>query len=336
MADPIANANSVVRAALLRIDPATTLAAVDKLDLRAHAKVSAVVGVPLRQLQQRRDVLAFATTAPPAAVRALLEQLAAQPLEKIVELLGEHAESPTYEELSGAVDQLLSEGSVDDAVAVLAYAIGESFPAAANCRRLLEDRPDLALPSLPAVVGPSVLASPREVSPAIREQRRARREEERRRKKPGASTRPARPARQKSTSSSPSLAHPAGSRLAPVSVVRRRVPLTPLEVARFDPEHPLVAAVVIVDVPFDAEDALQPELSSKERPALVVAASVSELLVRPIYSNPSPTRTLFRPWRRVGLDHPSYIDAARVVVPCAGIVAQLTQLTTSEWNALLG
>ena len=118
--------------------------------------------------------------------------------------------------------------------------------------------------------------------------------------------------------------------------MRRRVPLTPLEVARFDPEHPLVAAVVIVDVPFDAEDALQPELSSKERPALVVAASVSELLVRPIYSNPSPTRTLFRPWRRVGLDHPSYIDAARVVVPCAGIVAQLTQLTTSEWNALLG
>ncbi len=335
MADSITNANAIVRAALLRIDPVTTLSAVDKLDLRAHAKVSAVVGVPLRQLKQRRDVTAFATTAPPAAVKALLELLAMQPLERIVQLLGDHSESPTYEELSSAVDQLLDDGSVDDVVAVLAYAIGESFPAAAHCRRLFEERPALVLPALPAVAAPSVLASPREVSPEIREQRRARREEERRRKRPGAPTRPSRPARQKNAASSPSPAHPANAQPVPVVEVRRRVLLTPLEAARFDVEHPLVAAVVIVDVPFDAQDPVQPEHSSKERPALVVAASVSELLVRPIYSNPSPTRTVFQPWRRVGMDHTSFIDDARVVVPYDSVVAQLSQLTTSEWNALI-
>src|ERR1700691_3163485 len=128
MVDASSSANGVMRAALLKIDSTAVLDKVDTLDLRAHARVSAVIGVPLRQLQQRRDVTAFATTAPMAAVRSLLELLAMAPLEKIVELLGDHAESPTYDELVAAIDELLASGSSDDdAVAVLAYAVGESF-----------------------------------------------------------------------------------------------------------------------------------------------------------------------------------------------------------------
>jgi len=41
-------------------------------------------------------------------------------------------------------------------------------------------------------------------------------------------------------------------------------------------------------VPFDATDPSAPEQKSKERPALVVAASADSLLVRPIYSAKRP------------------------------------------------
>jgi len=186
MTDVSSSANGVMRAALVKIDPAIVLAKVDSLDLRAHARVSAVIGVPLRQLQQRRDVTAFASTAPMAAVRALLELLAMAPLKRVVELLGEHAESPNYEQLAGAIDELVASGSTnDDAVAVLAYAVGESFPAAPHCRRLFEEREAFSLPELAEVAAPTVLAAPREVSAELREQRRARREE--RRTEPGLS-----------------------------------------------------------------------------------------------------------------------------------------------------
>jgi hypothetical protein len=326
-----------VRAALLKIDSDVSLAAVDTLDLRAHAKVSAVIGVPLRQLQQRRDVTAFAASAPVAAAKAMLELLAGAPLERVIEQLGDHAESPTYEQLSAAIDELIAAGmSTDDVVAVLAYAVGEGFPAAPHCRRLFEERPELALPSLPAVASAGSLVSPREVSPEIREQRRARRDEQRRRKKPSAPTRPPRPARQKGVTPSHPSATPPPPPAPTAPVERRPLNLTPLEQSRFDADHALVGQVLLVDVPFDAHDPLQPDVTSKERPALVVAASSDELLIRPIYSNRAPSRSVFVAWRRIGLDHVSFIDDVRVAVPVAN--AQLHQslglITTSEWNAL--
>jgi hypothetical protein len=337
MTDASANATTIVRAAFLKIDPEVTLRAADSLDLRAHAKVSAVVGVPLRQLQQRRDVTAFATTAPLVAVRGLLEVLSLAPLEKTIELLGDHAESPTYDQLSEAIDQLLVSGSSnDDVVAVLAYAVGASFPAAAHCRRLLEERPDFSLPALPDVVAPSVLAAPREVSAEVREQRRNRREDEKRRRKSASSVRPPRPTKAKGGSTRPDASSTPPSPTRAPSEERRRLLLTPLEISRFDAEHPLVGAVLVVEIPFDAQDRDQPDVKSKDRPVLVVAASSEELLVRPIYSNPSPARTLFLPWRRVGLDHVSYVADERVVVASAGLepLQQLAQLTTTEWNSL--
>jgi len=88
-------------------------------------------------------------------------------------------------------------------------------------------------------------------------------------------------------------------------------------------------------VTFDAVDPAQPEVTSKERPAVVVAASPEELLVRPLYSQDAITRSVFSPWRRVGLDHVSYIDDARVIVAQASeSVRPLAQLTVAEWNSL--
>lgn len=335
MTDATSNATVVVRAALLKMNPERVLSVVDSLDLRANAKVSAVVGVPLRQLQQRRDVEAFVTGAPIAAARALLEVIAMAPLEKVIELLGDHAEHPTYQQLSAAIDQLLDGGgSTDDALSVLAYAIGEAFPAAAQCRQLISEREEFALPEIPESHAATVLAAPREVSPEIREQRKQRREEEKRRKKTAAPPRAPRSAKPKnSVPPRPSASVTPAKPSAPES--RRRALLTPLEESRFDADHPLVGSVVVTEVPFDALDPAQPDVSSKERPALVVAASGEELLVRALYSQTSPTRSIFGPWRRVGLDHVSYIDDARLALPLGSEpLRPLGQLTTAEWNAL--
>jgi hypothetical protein len=337
MTDASSSANAVVRAALLKISADVVLSTVDSLDLRAHSKVSAVVGVPLRQLQQRRAVEIFATTAPIAAVKALLEVLAMAPIEKIIGLLGEHADSPSYEQLSGAVDEMLAtDSSVDEVVAVLAFAISESFPAAPHCRRLLSEREEFALPELPDVVAPSVLAPPREVSAEIREQRKSRREEDKRRKKSASAARPSRTTRPKSVAPPRTETNAAPPSVPMVLEDRRRALLTPLESARFDADHPFAGTVVVVEVTFDAEDPEQPEVTSKERPALVVAGSGDALLVRAIYSNPSPTRSLFGAWRRIGLDHVSYIDDARVVVAIdhPETLLRLGAVTTGEWNAL--
>jgi hypothetical protein len=326
-----------LRRGLLRINVDTVLAAADSLDLRGNAKISAVVGMPLRSLQQRRDVTAFAIGAPIAAVKGLLELLAVDPLEKVVEALGDHAESPTYEQLSSVVDQLIAGGlSDDDMVAVLTFAIGEEFPAAAHCRQLLEERPEFRLPELPEIAPNSALLAPKQIDPEVREQRKARREEEKRRRRNSAPIHPARPVRVKSDKKvAPVATAPVAVEAVP-TYERRRILLTPGELERFSAQHPFVGAVVLAEVPFDAVDPVIPEQHAKLRPALVVAASDSGLLVRGIYSNPSSTRMIFQPWRRLGFDHVSYIEDGRTSISLSGLddIERLGRLSDGEWNLL--
>jgi hypothetical protein len=337
MASPSTSAAHYVRRGLLKIDDATVLAAVDSLDLRGNAKISAVVGMPLRSLQQRRDVTAFAVSAPIAAAKGLLELLAMEPLEKVITALGEHAESPTYEQLSTAVDQLLEEGSSDDeVVALLTFAIGEEFPAAAHCRQLLEERAAFALPELPEAATNAGLLALKTIDPGVREQRKARREEEKKRRRNTAPVHPARPVRVKSEKKAvPAISAPPSVEPAPVRE-RRRVVLTPSELERFSTEHPFVGTVVLAEVPFDSVDPVIPEQRAKSRPALVVAAAETAILVRGIYSNPFTTRVLFQPWRRLGFDHVSYVDDTRTSLTLASLdeVERLGRLTDDEWNAL--
>ncbi|HEY5437979.1 MAG TPA: hypothetical protein VIJ99_03685, partial [Acidimicrobiales bacterium] len=178
------NAIEMARRAMLKIDDDVILEAVDGLDLRGHAKISAVVGMPLRNLQQRRDVTTFATSAPVPALQALLELLALAPLEKVIEALGEHADAPNLEQLRTAVDVVRANGAtVNDVVAVLGFAISEGFPAAPSCRQLLTDVPEYELPELPDVESSPSLLTPKETDPQVREQRRLRRELEKQRKR---------------------------------------------------------------------------------------------------------------------------------------------------------
>jgi hypothetical protein len=329
------NGAETSRRALLKISESTIVTTVDGLDLRGHAKISAVVGIPLRNLQQRRDVTTFAVSAPIAAVSALLELLAMAPLEKVIAALGDHADTPNFEQLRDAVDAIVRDGaSSDDVVAVLAFAIAEEFPAAPHCRQLLQEHPEWALPELPVAEVTSTTFTPKETDPAIKEQRRRRREEEKKRKRGPTSQRPARPAKVKPTPKAPP---PSPSRTVVETVeTRRAIPLTPAELERFDPEHGLVGTVVIVEVPFDAVDPEVPEQRAKERPALVVAASDDAVLVRPIYSNDAPTRSVLQSWRRLGLEHVSYVDDTRVAVPVAtASLERVGRLSDPEWNAQL-
>ena len=331
------NAAETARRALLKIDETTILSCVDELDLRGHAKISAVVGIPLRNLQQRRDVATFAAGAPIAAVTALLELLAMAPLEKVIAALGEHADTPSFEQLSAAIDAVRNDGaSTDDVVAVLAYAIAEEFPAAAHCRRMFAEREELSLPELPDVAVTSTLLAPKETDPEVKEQRRRRREEEKKRKRGPTSQRPARPTKAaKVTPKSPRASEPPRTIDEEMTVRRRSMSFTPAELERFDPEHALAGTVVIVDVPFDSSDPLAPEQKSKERPALVVAASADGLLVRPIYSAHAPTRSVLQSWRRLGLDHVCYVDDARVALNVAPTESfeRVGRLSDQEWNA---
>ena len=113
--------------------------------------------------------------------------------------------------------------------------------------------------------------------------------------------------------------------------------LTPVEEIEFNTSHPLVGTVVLAQVPFDDSDAAIPEQRVKERPALIVAASNSGILVRGIYSNTGVTRVLFSPWRRLNFDHPSYVDAARSAVRDVKMndIVRLGRLTNPEWNQLI-
>src|SRR5664280_1469344 len=291
MSSNTSSATDIARRAILKIDESTVMSMVDGLDLRGHAKISAVVGMPLRTLQQRRDIATFAATAPIAAVHALLELLAMAPLGKVIGALGDHADAPNFDQLVAAVDAVRAEGAdVNDIVAVLGFAVAEEFPAAPHCRRLLEERPELLLPELPDLVGSSTLLSPKEIDPEVREARRRRREEEKKRRRGPVSARPPRPSKAKAPASSRTVmkATPTGED-SDNEPARRRMLLTPGESERFNPDHPLAGFVVIVDVPFDALDPLAPEQTSKERPAVVVAANDDTVLVRPVYSSTAPT-----------------------------------------------
>jgi hypothetical protein len=337
MSTPTTSAAHYVRRGLLKIDDKTVLEVVDSLDLRSSAKVSAVVGMPLRSLQQRRDVTAFAVNAPIAAAKGLLELLAMDPLEKVITALGDHAETPSLQQLTSAVDTVLENGaSLDDVVAVLTFAIGEEFPAAPHCRVLLEERPEFELPELPESTSTNSLLAMKTIDPEVREQRKQRREEEKKRKRNSAPVHPARPARTKNDKKpAPVVTTPkVAETVAPVE--RRHVVLTPGELDRFATDHPFVATVVLAEIPFNAVDPLTPELRAKARPALVVAASDTAILVRGIYSNPATTRVLFQPWRRLGLDHVSYIDDVRTALMLSSLdeLERLGRLSDDEWNAL--
>jgi len=333
-----ASSHDLMRRALVAIDEAFVFDIVDQINL-VGVKLPAVVAVPLKGLQKKHDLATFAAGAPIDAVSGVLELLSMEGLERIIDLLGDHAENPNFDQLKAASDAYRAEGGTrNDLIAVLAFAAGQEFPAAPSCRQLLDQEADLQLPELTITVGTTSLLSPKEQDAAVLEQRRLRREEEKAKKKAKAEKAAAAksaPAKKVKTEKKAAPTPPPTPSPVPVlEVTRRSVMLTPAEAATFDPGHPLAGWVVMTEVPFDAVDPMAPEMQAKVRPAVVVAASAEGFLVRGVYSLESPTRHLFQPWRRAQLDHVSYIDDIRIAVAADAELTKLVQLSDEEWNGL--
>jgi len=327
------SATEIVRRGLLKVSAEKILEVVDSLDLRPGARISAVVGIPLRNLQQKRDVATFCSSAPIAAVRGMLELLSLEPLQAIIDALGDNAETPNFDQLSAGVDTIIANGATtDDVVALLAFAVAEEFPAAPHCRKLLEESPEYALPELESGAAPTSLLAPKETDPAIKEQRKARREAEKTKKKP--KTAPPVPYKA-AEKPAPKIVEKKEVAVPVPEITRRQLFLTPLELEKFDPSHVLSGTVVTADVPYDAVDPEAPEQKSKLRPAVIVAAGEQGILVRGIYSKEAPGRQLFQPWRRLGLSNVSYIADDRIAIDTElSAVTKLGVLTDEEWNAL--
>jgi hypothetical protein len=329
----------LIRRCFIKFGPEAVLDVVDQLDLRSGSQLKAVVGIPLRTLQQKRDTVSFATTAPLPALQGMLEVMAHETLDRVVEVLGDNAELPTKEQLSDAITTVQAEGADDNhVVALLAFAIANEFPASPHCVSLLDERAEWKLPELPEVVKLGSLLQEKESNDEIKAQRQARRAAEKAKKKVVAT--PVVHTKKKSptpvtkaqpavtTSTPPSLA-------ASLTIDRRKYIFTPLESASFDTDHPLVGFVIHTEVPFSEVDPTQPEVSAKERYALVLGVGENELLIRGVYSKETPRRHLFGAWRRLGLDHVSYIDENRLIISNAnGSIAKVGELTNDEWNAI--
>ena len=328
--------HELMRRAIAAMDEDAIFDVIDDLNLNG-AKWPAVVAIPLKSLQKKHDLISFASGAPIDAVSSLLEFLAMEPLEQVVSLLGGHAENPTFEQLSEAITAFRAQGATRNHVlAVLALAAGQEFPAAAACRRILDEEADLQLPELAPSSGTHSLLNPKEPDATVIAQRRQRREEAKARKKAQADHARTPKSKYDKKPKTTSAGSAATLPVAPVVVVTRRtITLTPAELASFDPAHGLAGWVVMADVPFDATDPAIPEVQAKIRPAVVVAGSDAVLLVRGIYSDPFVSRTLFSPWRRVGLDHVSYIDDRRHAVSVDETITKIARLTDAEWNSLL-
>ena len=351
MSAEISNASGqILRQALATLDATDVVAFVDSLNLNASGRVDVLIVASLTSLKKGRNVQHFAATAPLSAVMFLVDSATSDVLARTIDLLGESADDPTYDELQGAVGAQLDEGADPRRLAaMLAMAAANQVPATEHCLRLLSETAQLALAEVDVPTATSLFVG-RVVDDEIREQRRQRREQQKSKK---VSKGPAGPRRitmtkESKAKSTPSVtkdtkptapaASPSLSREEPLETVRRRPLLTPAESALFDVEHPLNGWLVECDVPFSAPDPSAPTQSSKVRPVVVLAGAPDALLVRGVYSKPAPSRRLLTGWNRLGLVHPSYVEDERLALEIdestTGPVRRVAQLTDAEWNAL--
>jgi len=106
-----------------------------------------------------------------------------------------------------------------------------------------------------------------------------------------------------------------------------------MEESRFDADHPLAGSVVVIEVPFDALDPFSP--TSHRRNARCWSSPRRVRNYSSVLSTPKRRHEMiFAPWRRVGLDHVSYIDDARLALTQGSEPLRRSALTTAEWNAL--
>jgi hypothetical protein len=341
---------AMVRAALARVGPEELKSA---LSLTADARFAgpAAVTNALKALRKHRDPT---TVVDRPQYRAALPYLAAAVsddcLARTIEVLGDHSDDPTRQQLLETLDDVRGSFSEATVLVMLASVADGDMPASDLCFELLAGDGPFALADwatfevAAASAGPAVATR----SGATPEQRQARREkkvreaEERRKKaeaarKAGEQLRRERKKERQTGSSASGAAAERRPASDVVPRVHRRAVLTPLQEEEFDRLDPLAGAVVFAWVSFDPAD---PEGSEgKSRRCVVIAGSADHLLVRPGYSEGGAKSrdwksVALRHWKQAGFDRPTWIDTEAFRVPRQPEQEPVGRLAPEDWNAL--
>jgi hypothetical protein len=275
-------------------------------------------------------------------------------LSKTIELLGDHSDDPTDEQLRETLDKV-RESVSDVTIAVMLASVADGdMPASDLCFGLLaaEERYGLTDWSEGGDTPAGPERAPRDGSAVTPEQREARRlkkqrdAEERHKKQEAArmaaeQVRRAKKKERSSASAEPGTG-PVGAKAPVVGVaprLTRRAALTPAQEEEFDRDDPWAASVVFAWVPFDPVDADQPDLDGKSRRCVVVAGSSTHLLVRPGYSQGGVKSRDWKSvplshWKQSGFDQPTWIDVEMLRVPRDPESSPVGRLSPEDWNSL--
>jgi hypothetical protein len=315
--------------------------------------VPKVAGNALNALRKHRNPVAVVGNPP---YRAALPYVAAAVadgcLTRTVEVLGDHSDDPTREQLLKALDTVADSFSDVTIAVMLASVAAGDMPSSDLCFAMLDTDERFGLTERPrgedqaeprAAVDHAAHAPTPEQREARREKKR--KDAEERRRKMEASRKAAeevRRARRQERSERPGgTDHRPGppdasvARAAPR--LTRRASLTPVEEEEFDRDDPWAAGVVFAWVQFGTADAAEPD--GKSRRCVVVAGSPTHLLVRPGYSEGgSKSRDWrsvpLRSWRQAGFDRPTWVDSGSLRVPRDEVQVPVGWLTPEDWNAL--
>lgn len=330
------------------------------------------MGNALAALRRQKDPV---TSALRPQYRSMLPFVAAaisdHCLARTIEVLGEHADEPTAEQLSEALVTVRDEfPDVIVAVMLASVSAGE-MPASDICFDLLasDERYGLTESVEVNTVGDIVLRSDGEDLPQagalsggvgktgateeVREARRLRRQQEsaERRRREEAARRASEQVRQAKKqdrlAASEQVAKdepesPAAFVHRVVAPDARRATLPGTLAERFDLDHPWVTAIVLGWIPFvddNGDVAAEDGFDGKVRPCVVVAVSDTHLLVRPGYSQGGVKSRDWRAvplahWRRAGLDQPTWIDLDLFEVERDEETKPVGWISVLDWNAL--
>jgi hypothetical protein len=344
---------TLVRASLAKVGRDDLQAALDR-GLDPSISIPTPVANALKALRKHRDpvsVLDKPQYRP--ALPFVSAAMADACLTRTIEVLGDHSDDPTREQLLEALDEVRETYS-DVIVGVMLASVADGeMPASDLCfdiattdeRYGLADRTAFepaSAPARPAVKAPHQPTVEQREARRLKKQREA---EERRRKmeaarKAGEQVRRARKLERTSSAadeSRPAVDAAPGRGSAPR--LTRRAVLTPAQEEEFDRGDPWTAGVVFAWVPFAPDDPDAPRLEGKSRRCVVVAGSADQLLVRPGFSEGGVKSrdwksVALRHWKRAGFDQPTWIDGESIRVPRGEVEAPLGWLSPEDWNAL--
>jgi len=345
---------AMLKAAVAQVGRAELVTALDLTTTPAFVMPKAV-GNAINALRKHRDPARALITTPFRAALPYVAAAIADPcLDRTIELLGEHSDDPTEEQLVAVLDQLGDEFPVTVVAVMLASVADADMPASDLCFSLLDREPRFGLTGWedaePVATTPKAGTRPDiGATPEQREERRRKkqRDAEDRRKRQEAARKAAEQVRRTRKSeraksggggASPSM-DPGPTERGTAPSITRRALLTPSQEDEYDRDDPWVTGIVFAWIPFDAVDPDRPDIDGKVRPCVVVAGSPTHLLVRPGYSDGGATSrdwksVPLRHWRRSGLDQPTWIDTEVLSVARAPVEAPTGWLSPDDWNAL--